>query len=87
MIKRIILISGFIALALSSFAQAGKDMATFIDKLMSQMTLEEKIGQLNLPVSNSFIAGERKAGEMTPLEKRIAKAKWVDCLVLRVPPR
>lgn len=75
MIKRIILISGFFALALSGFAQAGKEMTTFIDKLMSQMTLEEKIGQLNLPVSNSFVAGERKSGEMTPLEKRIAKGE------------
>lgn len=56
-------------------AQIDKQMNSFIDKLMSQMTLEEKIGQLNLPVSTSFIAGERKSGEMSPLEQRIAKGE------------
>ncbi len=56
-------------------AQTDKQMNTFIDKLMSQMTLEEKIGQLNLPVSSSFIAGERKDGELSPLEQRIAKGE------------
>ena len=50
-------------------------MKSFIDKLMSQMTLEEKIGQLNLPVSNSFIAGERKDGALSPMEQRIAKGE------------
>jgi len=56
-------------------AQTDKQMNTFIDKLMSQMTLEEKIGQLNLPVSSSFVAGEIKKGEMSPLEQRIAKGE------------
>ncbi|NMB70907.1 MAG: hypothetical protein GYA22_01995, partial [Bacteroidales bacterium] len=32
-------------------AQTDRQMDTFIDKLMSQMTPDEKIGQLNLPVS------------------------------------
>jgi beta-glucosidase len=39
------------------------------------MTLEGEIGQLNLPVSSSFIAGERKTGEMSPLEQRIANGE------------
>lgn len=56
-------------------AQTDKQMNSFIDKLMSQMTLEEKIGQLNLPVSSSFIAGEKKDGELSPLEQRIAKGE------------
>ena len=56
-------------------AQDDKQMDSFISKLMSQMTLEEKIGQLNLPVSNSFVAGERKAGELSPMEQRIAKGE------------
>ena len=30
-------------------AQTDQQMKSFIDKLMSQMTPEEKIGQLNLP--------------------------------------
>lgn len=33
------------------------DMDKFITKLMKKMTVEEKIGQMNLPVSNSFVAG------------------------------
>jgi len=48
-----ILLGAFIAVN----AQTDQQMKSFIDKLMSQMTPEEKIGQLNLPVSSSFIAG------------------------------
>lgn len=56
-------------------AQSDKEMKSFIDKLMVQMTLEEKIGQLNLPVSNSFVAGERKDGSLSPMDQRIAKGE------------
>ena len=56
-------------------AQIDKRMTLFIDKLMSQMTLEEKIGQLNLPVSSSFVAGEKKEGGLSPMEQRIAKGE------------
>lgn len=56
-------------------AQTDQQMDSFISKLMLQMTLEEKIGQLNLPVSNMFIAGERKPGELSPMEQRIAKGE------------
>lgn len=62
----------FLAAFLQVNAQNDTQMNTFIDKLMSQMTPEEKIGQLNLPVSSSFIAGELKNGELNPLEQRIA---------------
>jgi beta-glucosidase len=65
-------------LAVSFFrvnAQTDQQMKTFIDKLMSQMTLEEKIGQLNLPVSSSFIAGEKKDGGLSPMDQRIAKGE------------
>jgi len=57
---------------LSGCTQTDKQMNSFIDKLMSQMTTEEKIGQLNLPVSSFFVAGERKEGELSPMEQRIA---------------
>ena len=40
---------------------ADKQMDSFIDALMKQMTVEEKIGQLNLPVAGSIITGERKS--------------------------
>ncbi len=75
MSKRFIVLISFCALVLQGIAQDNKQMDTFIGKLMSQMTLEEKIGQLNLPVSNSFVAGEQKKGEASPLEQRIAKGE------------
>jgi beta-glucosidase len=65
----------FLVAFLQVNAQTDKQMDIFIDKLMSQMTLEEKLGQLNLPVSNSFIAGEQKIGELSPMERRIAKGE------------
>ncbi len=34
------------------------EMNRFIDRLMAQMTLEEKLGQLNLPVSGDIVTGE-----------------------------
>ena len=38
--------------AVSAYAQKSPvDMNRFIDDLMKKMTLEEKIGQLNLPVT------------------------------------
>ena len=35
-----------------------REMAPFIDALMSRMTLQEKIGQLNLVVGGDFVSGE-----------------------------
>jgi len=74
--KRLYFLIGFLFAAIMQInAQTDKKMEAFVSNLMSQMTLEEKIGQLNLPVSSSFIAGERKAGEMSPLEQRIASGE------------
>lgn len=41
------------------FAQGNKDtkMNQFVNTLMSKMTLEEKLGQLNLPASSDFVTG------------------------------
>ena len=61
------------AAALTSCSSSkNSDMDSFIDDLMSKMTLEEKIGQLNLPVAGGFVSGEAKDGEEAPLNKRIA---------------
>lgn len=48
------------ALAVSATAAASSDpgMDAFIDSLMSRMTLEEKIGQLNLPVGTDIVTGD-----------------------------
>ena len=46
-------------LSLASFSQANKDAAmhSFVNKLLAKMTLEEKLGQLNLPASSDFVTG------------------------------
>ena len=38
-----------------------RDMDTFITELMSRMTVEEKIGQLHLPVAGEIITGQAKS--------------------------
>jgi len=73
--RRYILIAFLCFAFLRLNAQTDKQMDSFISKLMSQMTLAEKIGQLNLPVSNTFVAGERKDGELSPMGQRIAKGE------------
>jgi len=42
-----------------SFAQTSKEatMHAFVNKLLAKMTLEEKLGQLNLPASSDFVTG------------------------------
>src|ERR1044071_1601118 len=47
-------------IALSVSAQTASDakMKTFIDALMKKMTLQEKIGQLNLPGSGDIVTGQ-----------------------------
>ena len=49
-----------------------KEMDSFISKLMAQMTLEEKAGQLNLPVAGDIVTGE---GKSVGVEDRIAKGE------------
>jgi beta-glucosidase len=48
------------------------NMKTFIDKLMKQMTLEEKLGQLNLPAAGDITTGQ--AGS-TDIAKKIREGK------------
>ena len=44
-------------------ADKGK-MDQFIDNLMGKMTLQEKIGQLNLPVSGEIVTGQAKSSDV-----------------------
>jgi beta-glucosidase len=48
------------------FSQDKKDltMKVFIDALMKKMTLEEKIGQLNLPGSGDIVTGQAKSSDI-----------------------
>ena len=49
-----------------------KDMRTFVDDLMARMTLEEKIGQLNLQVAGDITTG---AAQDTEVAQLIAKGQ------------
>lgn len=51
--------------AVSAYAQKSPvDMDRFIDDLMKKMTLEEKIGQLNLPVTGEITTGQAKSSNV-----------------------
>ena len=45
--------------------ESTKNMNQFIDKLMRRMTLREKIGQLNLPVTGDIITGQAKSSNIS----------------------
>ena len=89
-----------IACSFTASAQAPKSdnqrMKTFVDALMKKMTLEEKIGQLNLPgsgdivtgqASNSDIAKKIKEGKVGGLFniKSVAKIKDVQSIKVMIP--
>lgn len=50
--------------ALTAHAVDQTKMNQFIDDLMGKMTLEEKIGQLNLPVTGDIITGSTVSGDV-----------------------
>lgn len=41
------------------------DMDKFVDELMSRMTVEEKIGQLNLPVTGDIVTGQARSSDVS----------------------
>lgn len=69
-----LLIGLFVLVALQLQAQQTKEakMKTFIDALMKKMTLDEKIGQLNLPGSGDIVTGQ--AGN-SDIGKKIKEGK------------
>ena len=62
LLTAVITASAFTAMAAP---QADKDkMDQFIANLMGKMTLQEKIGQLNLPVSGEIVTGQAKSSDV-----------------------
>lgn len=57
--------------------KAPQDMDRFIDTLMKKMTVEEKIGQLNLPVSGEIVTGQAQNSDVA---KKIEQG-WVGGLL------
>lgn len=66
-------------LALTATAQ-NTDMDKFVNDLMSRMTLQEKIGQLNLQVAGDITTGNAQDTQVASL---IRSGKWVECSTLR----
>lgn len=62
LLTAVITASAVTAMAASQ-ADKGK-MDQFIDNLMGKMTLQEKIGQLNLPVSGEIVTGQAKSSDV-----------------------
>lgn len=64
----------FVAASINLQAQVSKDarMKTFVDALMKKMTLDEKIGQLNLPGAGDITTGQ--AGN-SDIGKKISEGK------------
>jgi len=66
------LIIGALCAALVSCSGPKSEMDMFIDDLMEQMTVEEKIGQLNLPVAGDIVTGQAKSSNVS---ERIRKGE------------
>ncbi len=60
------------ALQVTAQQTQDKKMKTFIDALMKKMTLQEKIGQLNLPGSGDIVTGQAKSSD---IGKKIREGK------------
>jgi beta-glucosidase len=71
--KAIVLVVFTFSLLMNGFSQStDAKMKTFIDVLMKKMTLDEKIGQLNLPGSGDIVTGQ--AGN-SDIGKKIKEGK------------
>ncbi len=62
--KSIIITMAVALSALTAHAVDQAKMNQFIDNLMGKMTLQEKIGQLNLPVTGDIITGSTVSGDV-----------------------
>ena len=63
--KKILIAAAMALTASMASAQTDKaKMDAFINDLMSQMTLEEKLGQLNLPVTGDIVTGQAKSSNV-----------------------
>ena len=69
--KRLFFI-GALCMALVSCSGGRSEMDKFIGDLMGKMTLEEKIGQLNLPVAGDIVTGQAKSSNVS---ERIRKGE------------
>ena len=62
--KNLFLVLAALCASMNAFAADQAKMNQFIDDLMGKMTLQEKIGQLNLPVTGDIITGSAVSGDV-----------------------
>ena len=62
--KRLFFI-GALCMAMVSCTCGKSEMDRFVDDLMGKMTVEEKIGQLNLPVAGDIVTGQAKSSNVS----------------------
>lgn len=60
----IVLLCGLTSLAQKKSTKIGKSKEQFVTELLAKMTLDEKIGQLNLPGSDDFTTGQAKSSNI-----------------------
>ena len=60
----VLLAAAFLSTAAVQAQKSPQNMDRFIDALMKKMTVEEKIGQLNLPVSGEIVTGQAKNSDV-----------------------
>ena len=63
-------IMGALCLMLAACTGGRSEMDRFIDDLMGKMTVEEKIGQLNLPVAGEIVTGQAKSSNVSERIRR-----------------
>ena len=60
----VLLAAAFLSTAAIQAQKSPQDMDRFINALMKKMTVEEKIGQLNLPVSGEIVTGQAQNSDV-----------------------
>ena len=60
----VLLAAAFLSTAAIQAQKSPQDMDRFIDALMKKMTVEEKVGQLNLPVSGEIVTGQAQNSDV-----------------------
>ena len=60
----VLLAAAFLSTAAIQAQKSPQDMDRFIDALMKKMTVEDKIGQLNLPVSGEIVTGQAQNSDV-----------------------
>ena len=66
----ILLAATFIGVSGMQAQKSPQDLNRFIDALMKRMTVDEKIGQLNLPVTGDITTGQAKSSDIAGRIKR-----------------